>query len=122
MNKVQYKPHPMVSGQRLCWLNSSIQLILSNNFLVEALLKRTFFMSATAIMNNNHTININDAKTEESADAMSSFYPIIEQKTIQYLCEILKLPTTKPLKKLTIRNYMEDLRQTWSKIACLQHE
>ncbi|CAF1397709.1 unnamed protein product [Rotaria sp. Silwood1] len=90
--------------------------------LVEALLKRTFFMSATAIMNNNHTININDAKTEESADAMSSFYPIIEQKTIQYLCEILKLPTTKPLKKLTIRNYMEDLRQTWSKIACLQHE
>ncbi len=103
----------MLSEERLCWLNSSIQLILSNNFLVEEMLKNPIITS-THIVNVNQTTSISN--TNKDNDISFDFYSKIDESTIKYLFDILKSSSTKPLEKHIIQKYIEDLREHGPKL------
>ncbi|CAM4830307.1 unnamed protein product [Rotaria magnacalcarata] len=85
-NTFQFKPHPMLSPNQLSWLNSSIQLVLSNSCLVETLLNN-FCSSSNAHNSANNLVTI-ISDTETNNNTHHNLYPQVEQITIQYLCDI----------------------------------
>ncbi len=108
VNIVHSTPHPMLSEQRLCWLNSSVQLVLSNNYLIENMSNHPFLMSIAQNINVNQSSIACDL--QEYDISLTDFYSKIEESTIRYLFDILKSSLSKPLGKQIIEKYIEDLR------------
>lgn len=109
MDIIQSTPHPMTSEQQLCWLNASIQLVLSNNSLIEAMMKSPFFISTSPKPNDNKVAITLDAE-DDNTDVFDG-YTKIDECNIKYLLDILKSSTKKPFGLLTTHKYIEDLRQ-----------
>jgi hypothetical protein len=111
---IQSTPHPMTSEQNLSWLNASVQLVLSNNSLIEAIVKSPFFISTTPKPNDNNvviTLGAEDDNTE-----LLDCYTKIDECNIKYLLDILKSSMKKPLGLLTTYQYIEDLRRHGPKL------
>ncbi|CAF4487012.1 unnamed protein product, partial [Rotaria sp. Silwood2] len=108
MHMLYSKPHPMLSNQNLCWLNSSVQLVLANSSLVEAISKSPFFLPTTQSLNESKVTMAFDTKDDNN---LLNFYSKLEISTIQYLCEILKPSSTKSVRQVTAQKYIEDLRK-----------
>lgn len=119
MNVAPSKPHPMHREQRLCWLNSSVQLVLSNNSLIEDMLKNPFFTSTSTNVNLNQIAFRYNA--DQDVDVLSNFHSKLEENTIKYLIDILKSSSTHPLPKRIIEKYFEDLRLYGPKFYDLQN-
>ncbi|CAF4316724.1 unnamed protein product [Rotaria socialis] len=108
-NTFQFKPHPMLSQNQLSWLNSSIQLALSNSCLIETLLNNFCSSSNAHNSANNPVTIVSDIETNNTTHL--NWYPKVEQITIQYLCDIFKSPCTKPLGITIVDKYIGDLRK-----------
>jgi hypothetical protein len=104
----------MLSEQKLCWLNSAIQLVISNTFLVESLSKHPLLTSTTHnIILNQNAFSFN---AENDEFALSDFYSKTEEVTIKYVFNILKSSPAKPLEKHIVQKYIEDLREHGPKV------
>jgi hypothetical protein len=114
MNIIPATPHPMLSEGKLCWLNSSIQLILSDNILVNSMLQQPLFSLEPKNKNANQCKIIINASTD--LFSLSDFYSKMDEITIRFLCDLLNSPPTKPLEKLVIEKYIEDVRQHGPKL------
>ncbi len=70
----------MHSEQQLSWLNVSVQLVLSNHWLVEGLVKTSFFISTAQNTSGNHistavnTQQDNDVLLDNTTTIQSKHY------------------------------------------------
>ncbi|CAF4924993.1 unnamed protein product [Rotaria socialis] len=99
----------MLSQNQLSWLNSSIQLALSNSCLIETLLNNFCSSSNAHNSANNPVTIVSDIETNNTTHL--NWYPKVEQITIQYLCDIFKSPCTKSLGITIVDKYIGDLRK-----------
>ncbi|CAF1324255.1 unnamed protein product [Adineta steineri] len=107
-NSFQSKPYPMPSEHRLCWLNSSIQLILSNDLFVEAISTSTFFKLPAYNTPTNQILNVSN--TQQDDDDLFRFHTKLEKNTINFICHVIKSLTTKPVGIFDMHKYIQDLR------------
>ncbi|CAF1130464.1 unnamed protein product [Rotaria sordida] len=87
-------------------------MVLSNSYLVEAILKSPFFASSTQNLNENKVAFVINTEDNNLLD----FYSKFEISTIKYLCNVLKSSPSKPVRKDIVRKYIDDLRQDGPKI------
>jgi hypothetical protein len=105
---VRAKPHRMLSGRNLCWLNSSVQLILSNDELVNSLLRS--FSSGTTTQHSDNSQSTSDSLTNDGSDLLD-FSSKIDQCNYQYLLDVLRSSVDRALPERRIQNYIDDLRK-----------
>ncbi len=117
MNTPRSTPHAMLSEQRLCWLNSSIQLILSDNMLATIMSEQPFLTSKVNNTKTNQRTIILD--TTEDSLSLSESFSKLDESTIRYLCATINSPPTKSLPKTVIQKYIEDLREYGPKLYSL---
>lgn len=97
----------MPSEQTLSWLNSSVQLILPNNFFIDKLSQHDIFLSNNA----NIPLRAIGLGSQDNSTAFSDFFSKMEEITLKYLCYILKLPPGEKASTAVIKKYIQDLRE-----------
>ena len=110
---VRTKPHRMMSGRELCWLNSSVQLILSNDELVNSLLKDS---SVRPISHQSGTAELASVADYNDENVLLDFSTKIDQCNDKYLLDVLQSSIDKSLPARRVQSYVDDLRKYGPKI------
>lgn len=103
------KPHRMLANKNLCWLNSSVQLVLSNIRFVDALIDSSFFKFHARISDGK--MNLISFDQLDMHKELADFYPSLERVNYNYLLNILKTPIDKDIGELPTRTYVDDIRK-----------
>ena len=98
----------MISGRNLCWLNASVQLILSNDELVNSLLKSSLSRSVSQHSNITDAASVMD---DNDGNGLLDFCSKIDQCNYQYLLDVLQSPIDKSLPERRVRSYIDDLQK-----------
>ena len=99
----------MLANKDMCWLNSPVQLLLSNVSFVDALIDSSFFKFHARISDGK--LNLISFDQLDMHKELADFYPTLERINYNYLLNILKTPIDIDVGELPMRTYVDDLRK-----------